>query len=206
MKLINIKKNKAITDQISLCSFFNPDYIYIPIYDNQITLNKQKKIFKDSLIFSSSNIRSSVSGSVVKIDNFLVQKKLLPCLVIKNDYKEEKNLTLNKKEEYTKEYLFKCLKKLKYYNLIELLKKDNVKTIIFNTVQDEIYVKNKIIIFKENVSLILDFLDYLKIFFNCLNNTIVVKNTDNDIIEDCLNVIGTYPDITITLVNDYYLL
>ena len=130
----------------------------------------------------------------------------LNTLVIENDFREKcsKVKKINKNID-----ILTILKSLSIYdeelfNLFKSLKK--VDNIVINAIDDELYVTNNIINFKENINDVLEFLDKLTFLYKAKETLIVIKNTENDLIEECLNTIGTYPFIKLTLLENIYLL
>ena len=194
MKLITLERDPSIKINNDIIYYLNPDYVYIPSQD--IWIDDRKFIHKNSLIIAP--FKSPVSGYIIGTKN--------DYLVIKNDFRE-----LEKKEKRFK-------KKITIKNILECLDKNNDKlldtfknqtkftNIVINALNDEPYVYNNIFILKENIDELLELLDELSYIYKTDNNYLVVKNIDTMIINECLNAIGTYPNIKLTLVNDEYLL
>ena len=101
--------------------------------------------------------------------------------------------------------------------MLKLLEKDKVlfnkfkssKTfdnIVVSAINDSPYVYNEVFLLKENINDILDFYNKLLTIYNSNNNMLVVNARDAFIIDECLNTIGSSPEIHLSLVKDEYLL
>ena len=198
MHLYKLNTDIKIKDNFVIEKYINPDYIYIP-YNN----NKLKEVHINTNI---NDFKSSISGKITGIKKGLFNNKYQNTLVIANDYKE----TNNKKEEKLKVTIDNIKKVLTGNNETSLLEKfnnlDNIDNIVISAINDEINVFNNVYLLKENTRDILDLIDDLRIITQCKNNYLVIKNNESYIIDECLNIFGTYPLITLTLVEDLYLL
>lgn len=187
-----LKKNKLIKPNNNITYFLNPDYIYVAY--NKIYVKKNDYVYKGQAV--SDTGYSSVSGKVLGI-------KKKKYLVIENDYRE-----------YIKED--KVVRDITIENILRLLKNDKLfskfkSSIVFDNIvlyaiNDNPYVYNEVFLLKENIHDILEFFNKLLVLYNCSNNLLVVKNTDAFVINECLNIIGSYPEINLSLVQDEYLL
>lgn len=204
MKLVSLEKDSNIIIDRKLITFLNPDYVYLPIGNSKLLVNQNDLLSKNMPV--SQNVLSTISGYALGLITKNVFSEPQKCLVVENDFKEKDNNLKTRRKDITIETILKSLENHDdyLYNIFKSLK--NCDEIILNTINDEPYVINKIINFKENINDILEFLDKLSILYKSKNIRIIVKNIDSDIIDECLNVLGTYPNIGITLVNDEYLL
>ncbi len=208
MELIKLNKEVLIISK-KISSFLNPTYIYIPIKNNKLLVRQNEKILKNQYLFKDNyEIMSPVSGIILGLTTKFCDDKKQKCLVIKNDFKE-KRLTVSRKKAFTWT-IANFLTSLEEHHLSFLLKKfrnlKRVKNIIINTVEDETYSESEILLFKENIDAILSTLDKLSLMYQSSINNIVICEIWKDIIEDCINTLGSYPNIKLALVNDYYLL
>ncbi len=203
MRLISLKKDNSIRPNDEINYYLNPDFIYIPI--GNANINDRVRVYKNMLI--KDGILSPISGITLGVEQKLFTKGKSKVLVIKNDYRE---LQVNRKKEHydiTKEGILKALGDTKNKNILAKLKGQNkFRNIIISAIDDGVYVFNKIFILKENINELLELFDKLSLIYKSDNNYLVVKNTDTNIITECLNYIGTYPNIKLILVNDEYLL
>ena len=199
MHLYKLNTNIKIKDNFIIENFINPDFIYIPYYANI----KLDNIFINTKI---NNYKSSISGKIIDIKKGIFNEKYQNVFVIANDFKEKEN----KKEPKTKVNIDNIKKVLKENNEIKLLNRftnlDKLDNIVISAINDEINVFNNVYLLKENTRDLLDLIDDLRINTKCKNNYLVIKNDESYIIDECLNLFGTYPLITLTLVEDLYLL
>ena len=195
-----LAKNKMIVPNNNITYFLNPDYIYIPV--SKINVKENEYVYKNQEV--ADKCISSVSGKVLGIKKCNVMGKIKNTLVIQNDYRE-----------YFKEN--KDVLKISIPGILKLLEKDKTlfdkfkssKTfdnIIVIAINDNPYVYNEVFLLKENINDILDFYIKLVNLYACNNNMLVLKNTDAFVINECLNTIGSYPEIKLSLVRDEYLL
>lgn len=191
---MKLKKIEGIKFEEKITYFLNPDYVYIPY--KKLTLKQDEIVYKGIKI---DNKLASVSGKVIGIKRYNKDK----MVVIENDYRElevkEKEKTrvtiknlLNALED-NKE-LFDKFKSSKDY--------DNIVIKAFDT---EPYTYNQIYLLKENITELLEFYHKLLTLYKCSQNYLVVHNNDTEFIDNCLNVLGTYPEIKLSLVNDNYM-
>ena len=202
--MIRLNKNPNIKINSQINYYFNPDFVYIPI-NSQILVKQNESITKGQ--FVTSNLESPISGVAMGIKNMQIEKNMQKCLVIANDYKE---ISKNKKIKMRQITIDKIIKILTENHEEKLLKKfknqNRFDRIIISAINDEPYVYNNIFILKENISDLLMIIDHLSLIYKSDNNYLIIKNNEANIINECLNVIGTYPNIKLTLVNDEYLL
>jgi len=199
MKLINIENRTDIIVENKVKTFLNPDYIYLPIAEN-FSFKLNTKVLKNTIIDPNSrNILSSVSGKIIAVRKMQLNNKPMNFLEIENNFKEEKDKNIRfRYSDFNLDTLKVLINEASDKRLIEIFNNiSQVDNIIINVIQDEPYCKNKIMLFKEYLHESLEMYDKLKDLFRTKNNLIVFKNTDSEIIEECLNVIGTYPELKI---------
>ena len=195
-----LNKDKNIVVNKNITYFLNPDYIYVPA--SKIYVKEKDYIYKNEVVADTNT--SSVSGVVLGVKKCNVMGGRKSCIVIQNDYRE-----------YFKEKGKKL--KLSIINMLKLLENDKVlfdkfkssksfDNIVVYAIDDNPYLYNEVFLLKENINDVLYFYDKLLNLYKCRNNMLVLKNTEKNIIDDCLNVIGSYPEINLSLVNDEYLL
>lgn len=203
MNLISLEKNPEIKVNQKLERFLNPDCIEIP-FENMINIPK-KYVYKDETIFN--NTKSTISGIIKGYKKYCNKNKILHTLFIENDFREMAENKKAKPDKIDIKNLIKILKDNNELNLYhKLINNNSIKNIVISAINDEPYVYNNIIILKENIKEILELIDELGIYFKADNIYLIVKNNEANIINDCLNELGTYPNIKLTLVNDEYLI
>ena len=202
MKYITLEKDANIKISSDFEYFYNPDYIYMPIPKN-MDIREGSLVLKDMLI---GNLNSSVSGHILGATKANINGKITNTLVIENDFREK---CVKIKKRNTNIDIMSLLKSLSIYdnelfNKFKSLKE--IDNIVINAIDDELYINNNIINFKTNINDVLEFLDKLIFLYKAKETLIVIKNTESASIEECLNTIGTYPLVKLTLVEDYHLL
>ena len=195
-----LEKNKLIVPNKDITYFLAPDYIYVPA--SKIYVKNNDYVYKNQVVADTTI--SSVSGYVLGIKKCNVLGKTKNTVVIQNDYRE-----------YFKDNKVKS--RITILNMLKLLEKDKVlfnkfkssKTfdnIVVSAINDNPYVYNEVFLLKENINDILDFYNKLLTIYNSNNNMLVVNARDAFIIDECLNTIGSSPEIHLSLVKDEYLL
>lgn len=205
MKLVKLDKDYDIKLKSQVTNFLSPDYIYIPIKDNNLSFSVNEEIKKGSKIFDS--VYSPISGKVLGVKTCtLYNGKIEKCLVLANDYQEKmvtriatrKRINNLTKEEYVED--------LKNIEAEKILNKKNIKHIVISGIDDEPYIANEIFIQKENTKIILETIDSLLNLYKACEAIIVIKNTDGENIEAYTNFLGTYKNIDLRLIEDLYLI
>lgn len=205
MKYITIKKPYDLKLNNQITKFITPKYVALPLLE-QIE-SKKTLVKKEEQI--TENIVSPVSGKIVHIDEFVISTgEKQQCLVIENNYKEtveKKNYVRKNITNLTKQEL---ITELKQYHQEELAEKLKTKfaTIICNTIEDEPYVENESFLSMQYTNILLEMLDALRIIYKIDRVQIVVQNSNRSLIEAFSNFLGTYPNIFLTFVPNYYLL
>jgi electron transport complex protein RnfC len=196
MKLIKLEKNKNIIPVYEITYFLNPSFVYIPITQENPEF-KSLKVYKNEEILDS--IYTPVSGKIKEIVNNTV--------VIENDLQELKNPKQeSKKKKVTKENIINVLKKYHAFELLEKFSDKDYDNIVVSAISDEAYVYNLILLLKEKITDVLEILNSLNYLYKTNLNYLAIKSNESFIIDECLEVIGSYPNIKLTLVMDEYLL
>lgn len=177
-KLIKLEKIKVDISKYTE-EFLNPDYIFL----------KGNPEYKINDYVYMGRI-SSISGRVININNNII--------TIENDFRELTKNSNNKISIKNKNDLISILPIIKNIGKID--------GIVVNAINDEPYVYNRIFLLKNNIHKILDTVNMLSNILKVTNNMIAIKNNESFIIDECLNVIGTYPNIKIALLSDEYLI
>lgn len=201
MKEINILKENNINIIQNVDTFYNPDYIFVPINSNCSLPNH---LLKNDFI---NEKKVTVSGYVKDVISFKENVFYSNYVAIENDFKELNCKNNTKKTKFDYNNLLDILIKNKENKLVNKLKNVNkITNLVISAINEEPYIYNNIYILKENINNLLELIDNLSMEYKVENIYLVVKNNDAGIINDCLNAIGTYPSIKLTLVNDEYLL
>lgn len=207
-RYLTLKKDFNIKLQSEITKYLIPKYIYLPIESedeihSNIMVKKEEKI--------STNLISPVSGKIVGMKYCLTEKgKVTKCLTILNDYKEtmfERHSIRKKMTKVSLEEMLIELKEFHYNDLADkIFEKKEAKILLLSGLEDEPYVANEIFIGKEYTNMVLETLDALKDIVGIKNVKIIIKNNDREGIEAYSNFLGTYPDMELIYVPDYYLI
>lgn len=205
MDLIKVKKNKKLEVSKNVYNYLNPDFIYLPYYENyHIDVKNNEEVLKDSTILNNDNkyIYSPVSGTVLGMTQMMVQGQKMPVVVIENDFKEKvKKIKGVKKylNDYTKKELIELIKLFKVYDGFLI-----GKVMIINGIDYEIYEKNRSMIIKKYLNEVLETIDALYSILECQKCFLAIKNNDSDNVENLIHHIGTYPNIELEMLPDLY--
>ena len=195
----NIVPNKNIV------YFLNPDYLYIPIKKSNMLVRQNEGVYKNQII-DKTIVSSPVSGMAVGLSTCNVLGKRQSTLVIANDFRELEGSSKGRKKEITVANILKVLEVMDK-KLLEKFKSNRVyNNIVIKVINDNPYVYNKVYLLKEKLMEVLNLVERLSLLYKSEQSVLVIKNNDSFVIDDCLNTIGSYPGITLTLVNDEYLL
>lgn len=192
----NIKISSQIKD------FLNPDYIYIPFNSNsKLKIKSNDYVEKGSILYEENNkiMYSPISGTIIGSCKSQVNNALEDTIVIENDFKEytkRKKISLPKK--YQKQDLINRLDNLNlHFNL-------DGKVLLINGADYEPSEHALSYITKTYTETILDTIDEL---ISCLKVDkcyLSIKNNDTENVTTLINQIGTYQNIELKLMDDYY--
>ena len=193
-KLIEIEKDETILVSSQVRSFLRPDFVYLPITSNEELLvypNASVKI-GDALSPTSSYFMP-VSGIVRGVKKMHAYQSSGYFLEIENDFQERRKLIKGKK-------------KLEREDVLSFLPLEGVTHLVFNAIDDEIYVLTEnfyLFLYYEELLALLDELDTL---FHFEEIILCVKASSSENISKLMSALGMYPNITLRVVPDLYLL
>lgn len=201
-KLVSLKIDPEIKASDSESSFLSPDFIYIECDNSKVVGDY---VYKDEILGVTS---SSISGYITKILSKNINNRSTICYEITNDFKEErqKSIHLNKEiANLTKETLVTLLKK---HNMNSYIKKieDEKKVLVINAIDDEPYVYNELFYLKKFTNELLEVIDIFIKTLNLNKAIIVTKSINESSIKSVLSSIGIYPNISIVLTPNKYLI
>lgn len=182
-----------------------PDYIYIPIEENSnILVHKNDKVLIGSPILKTieKEILSTVSGIVSDIDSITTLEGTKKAIVIANDFKD-KRLSVSSDKQIRKISKEKIDMLFTNYLQVDLTKK---KRLVINCMDDEPCVVTENFYLFLNSDLFLEILDLLYTTYHLANVILVVKSLSSENISKLMNRLGMYPNITLNIAPDYYLL
>lgn len=200
-KLLTIAKDASIKVSSQITNYLEPTHIYLPITEESLQNIEIKKVKKGEKLYSyqGKDIYSSVSGRIVGI----LKNKEKKYLEIKNDYKEE-DLYKGMHEFTTVNIKTNFKQKIKEYSNFDFQKFQNKKILILNGIEDEPYIANRPFIHREETLSILQMLDCIAEVFDISEVRIYLKENDRESIEAFEERIGTYPNMSISILPDYY--
>lgn len=208
-KLIKLQKDLSICYSSTIVDFLNPDQVYIPKKDNYELLVKQNEnVLKGQIILENNlnKVISPISGIVKGLINKNVDGKIQKTVVIQNDFKEKEKSNNRKIKKYNKEIIISKLYEYYFKYIASILESKKINHLIIKGLDDEPYIVNNSYVLNSYHREILELADLLTTQFNIANTLIVIKSNDTSNIEKYLANIGTYPNIHIKLIEDYYLI
>ena len=201
MNLIILNKEYSLLLKDTVTEYLNPNYIYLPVNDDKLLINPKDYIYKGKEILK--NKYSPISGRIVGLKNLTDDK----FLVVENDFKEklENKVSLRKNvNKMSKDQLLELVKNfdLKLYEKLNC----NFSKIIINCIEEQLYVGNYMFLVKEYSNELLEILNNISNILELKEITIIVKDTDYNIIDYLNNIVGIYPNINIKFLPNKYLI
>lgn len=201
MNLITLNKEYSLLLKDTVTEYLNPNYIYLPVNDDKLLINPKDYIYKGKEILK--NKYSPISGRIVGLKNLTDDK----FLVVENDFKEklENKVSLRKNlNKLSKDELLELVKNfdLKLYGKLNC----NFSKIIINCIEEQLYVGNYMFLVKEYSNELLEILNNISNILELKEITIIVKDTDYNIIDYLNNIVGIYPNINIKFLPNKYLI
>ncbi len=201
MNLITLNKEYSLLLKDTVTEYLNPNYIYLPVNDDKLLINPKDYIYKGKEILK--NKYSPISGRIVGLKNLTDDK----FLVVENDFKEklENKVSLRKNvNKMSKDQLLELVKNfdLKLYEKLNC----NFSKIIINCIEEQLYVGNYMFLVKEYSNELLEILNNISNILELKEITIIVKDTDYNIIDYLNNIVGIYPNINIKFLPNKYLI
>ena len=221
-KPVHISSNNKINYDIEM--YTKPEEIYVPLENkNGITYKHLVKegdyIYKGGVVAINESINfpihSSVSGyATVGSMKLIGTVKKIKCVVVKNDFKEKYEKSKLKKKEissYSKEDFIEALREngitglggsdfptfIKYNT-------ENINCLLVNAVECEPFISCDKAVIHNYAEDILEAVDNIMEIMKIKKAYIVMKETNEDSINNINKYIGTYPNIKIAKVADAY--
>lgn len=221
-KKIKIKNYKKLSKDKKIDIYNKPKFVYIPLIigtfkDITILVKKGEKVFKGSYLGKTKGkykmpIISSVSGIVVDfVSKPYINGELVKCVKIENDFKE-KSVQVEKIDKITHEDFVDLLK---YNGIIGMggtgiptyLKYDTdlkIKTLIVDAVESEPFITSDYEIIKNYSEEILECIDMIQEIEKIDEAIIAISENEVELLKTLNNYIGTYLNIKIVTVEDFY--
>jgi len=221
-KPVHISSNNKINYDIEM--YTKPEEIYVPLENkNGITYKHLVKegdyIYKGGVVAINENINfpihSSVSGyATIGSMKLIGTGKKIKCVVVKNDYKEKYEKSKLKKKEistYSREDFIEALREngitglggsdfptfIKYNT-------ENIRCLLVNAVECEPFISCDKAVIHNHAEDVLEAVDNIMEIMKIKKAYIVMKETNEDSINNINKYIGTYPNIKVAKVADAY--
>lgn len=212
-KITEFKDNKKLTSDKSIINYNDPEFIYIPLFDNlgnyktDLNINDYVNVGEVVAINEKFNIpiHSSISGFVIDLNRkmWINTGKMVSCIVIKNDYLN--NSIINKENNnLNKELIIKLIQEkgivgmggagfptyLKYKNY------DKINTLIVNGCECEPFLTCDYQLMLEETIKLINGIHYILNLINGNEAYIVIKEGKKQL----YNVLNNYIDDKIRLI------
>lgn len=194
-KLVSLKMPKDINIKKDLVILPAPDFIYI---EKKSDLPLNTKVYKDDKLDGEI---LSISGIIKDYVYKKINKKLLLCYEIENDYKDERRHTAKISKKYanlTKQDFLNNLREKELTNYCDIFV-NNSNALVINCADERLYEYNKVYRIKKIQEEFLENINYIKEIL-CIDMVyLVFKESNETILENLINKIGLYTNITIKL-------
>ena len=194
-KLVSLKMPKDINIKKDLVILPAPDFIYI---EKKSELPLNTKVYKDDKLDGEI---LSISGIIKDYVYKKINKKLLLCYEIENDYKDERRHTAKISKKYanlTKQDFLNILREKELTNYCDIFV-NNSNALVINCADERLYEYNKVYRIKKIQEEFLENINYIKEIL-CIDMVyLVFKESNETILEDLINKIGLYTNIIIKL-------
>ena len=204
-----LPKNKSMSIH-RLNTYLKPEKVYIPnINVRNCKFSINDKVLKGDVLGCSKKIPiySSVSGVIVDFVNV----DGIPCVVIKNDFKEKDKFKKRDISSLTKEEFIEILKENSIVGMggagfptYIKYEADNIKTLVVNAVECEPYITSDYTLFMKYTKEILDTINDIKRIVGIKKVIIAVKKHNKDLVDRINKYISSYNGIKLSLVKDKY--
>jgi len=222
---VKLNSHKKKTKEAKLVTYNRPDVVYIPLVNHtnmecKSLVNVGDYVYKGGIIGVRDDsmvlpIHSSVSGVVLGIKKVLYHNgKYVDAIVIQNDFKEKYKKRVGAKKDITRYNKADLIKILEQCAVVGMggsdfptyikYKADGIKTLIINGVECEDYSTSDYMMMKTYPEQILEAIDALYEILELDRAILCMKETNSDLIPIFHEHLGTYPNIQIELVKDYY--
>lgn len=201
LKLVKLKKDCNIKKPNQLKEYLNPEFIFLPLKDNNLNLSKQE-VKKEEKILSS--LISPISGTIIGTKNMINIDKEIKTLVIKNNYKEELFQKKNSNKNINKMTKNDFFSKLSNMQIDSAFLNQDYNSIIIRGFDNELYIENNYYYLQKYSTNILETIDALMHILKIRNGTILLKDNYPDLIINYTKLIGIYPNINIKIIGDLY--
>ncbi len=205
-KYVHLENHDQIKYAYDIVSYLYPEFVLIPYNDKENIVINQPAVLKNDLIAKNPYEYASVSGKVLKNTEIELNGQSQNCLVIANDFMEKaiKKKSIKKNGRLINKVTFLAL--LMDFSL-EILRNEFTNDNNFLCVQcyaDEKGHNINELLIMQNPDEFLETIDDILRINNLKEAKLLVKNSNNQVVNCLINRLGTYPKITIELLPNYY--
>lgn len=205
-KLIQLENYPDILVSSRILNYDKPDFIYIPIEeDSTILVRKNDPVLIGSPVLKkkNGNVFSTVSGIVTDLKDIYTYNGIKKAVEISNDF-QDKSITFITGKKNISKMAKNVLDSIMSSNFkIDLNQK---KGIILNCIDDEPCTVTENFYLFLNSDMFLDILDKLYKIYHLEKIILAVKSLSSENISKLMNHLGMYPNITLNIVPNLYLL
>lgn len=207
IKLDPIKIGKAANRVIE---YLHPECIFIPVEKDNIFQIQQKAIKKEQFVVAGGTY-SSVSGVITSSSEKRVfNNKLVSAIQITNNFKEEvekKSSSIKDLHVLTKDTFLKQLKEISGYKtnlLYEELSIEETKCLVIKCFDNEPLLSNAYMHLVNDKEAIVNTVDSMLSILGIDRAIFLLKDSCVDLIPEMTDLLSTYPNMQIKLMNDVY--
>ena len=219
------KNNKEISLQNEILEFLNPEYVYVPLFEQGgtfIPLVKPGDKVKLGQEIAKKEGRfpilshASISGEVISVDvkKWHSSGRMVSCIQIKNDFLEEKVSTI-KPTDASKLTSDEIVERIKNCGIVGLggsgfptyakySSKNKIDTLIINAVECEPYLTDDYVQVRDNFDNIIIGCEYLLKAAHAKTAYIAIKKNKKELIDIINKKLDPLGNIKLFLVKDVY--
>jgi electron transport complex protein RnfC len=206
--LLEIKEANKVNFDKSINHFLDPDKVYIPIIKG-MKLNKKSDVTvtRGELILKGTdyNLYSPVSGEIKAIDSDrCIKNESIKSIVIENDFKETYRKRIPAVKYINEIDPDTVLKLIDKYNLLDIPINPNAKTLVVSGIEVDPFERNNTYIINNYSSMILETVDALINIFGFEKTLFCITNANKECVYNLTSNIGTYPNITLKVMDNTY--
>lgn len=215
--------NKHISCDKPIIEFLNPEFIYIPLVEGgspcDILVNEGQRVLKGEPVANRTGrfglpIHSSVSGTVESCNKKMWHSsgKLVDCIQIKNDFKEELYPDYKPLEEITPENIGFIAKSKGIVGLggsgfptfVKYQVKNPMDYVIINGAECEPFITGDYRLMIEQADKLVRGIEYIMKAVSAPKAVIAIKKNKLEAIESVKKAIANKPEISVYLLKDEY--
>lgn len=206
MNTVKIQNIEMLSNK-DVLYFFNPDYVYVPMFDGfEIKVDDKNIVKREQIIMTNKkkNLYSSISGKVLgKTVDMGYNGKTVSSVVIENDFTETTKKHKGVVRSINNYSVDDLAHLLNLYNTRDDFNFEG-KYLVINGFDFDPYEYTNSFIINYNSDKLLETVDALINILGLENAYFVVNNNDSMNVINLNNNIGTYPNIKLKLIENVY--